>query len=130
MVAAGKCRLQESCDARLSGGEVDQTGAESDDVGIVMLAAEGCGEGFVDQCTAARRTTIDCDGDANARAAQRDATLAPAASDILSEFITLIGLVDAGAALKAQSATSIGRGTPSFWNHKPFPTRPITRTRR
>ena len=102
VAAAGKVGVEEGGHA--GAGEVgsSQARAQGQDIGIVMLAGKGGGQGLADQRTAARGIAVDRDGNADAGAADGDTAARAAGGDRLGNGIAEIRIIHGSRTLRTE----------------------------
>ena len=95
MATAFELGGNERGDARARHLGADQAGAYRNGVRVVVRAAQARGERLGDLRAAHLGVAVDRDGDADARAAQRDAALRRARGDRRSELVAIVRIIDA-----------------------------------
>src|SRR5436190_16787540 len=95
MAPAGEIGAEKGSDAGPGHVVADEAGAKREGVGIVMFAGEARGERIVHPRTTAAKVAVGRDRNADARAADGDAPLGPAAGDLFAKPGAIFGIIDA-----------------------------------
>ncbi len=95
MAATAEFGGKKSGDAGFGHIHADQARAQGQHVGVIMLTRQRCGKRLGNQSTATGRIAVHRDGNADSRAAQRNAALRRARGDRAGELVPEIGIIHA-----------------------------------